>query len=60
LLDNTLPGEVLTTELLTVGASFDQGVFNVPPGIKQVPAYGSEDDTDPESNDADGESDNDE
>lgn len=40
--------EELTTELFTVGAPFDQGVFNVPPGIKRVPAYGSEDDTDPE------------
>lgn len=52
--DDAMAGGVLTTELLTIGASFDQGVFNVPPGIKQVPAYGSEDDTDPESDDADG------
>lgn len=56
------PGYHLTTDLITVGESFDQSVFSVPPGIKRAPADGDEDDadSDPESDDAAGESDDDE
>lgn len=51
---------VLTTELLTVGEPFDHSVFNVPPGIKQVPAYGSDDAGEQESDDSDGDEDSNE